>query len=63
MQGMFSSASSFNQDISNWDVSKLVNMSRIFSHSKFNQPIGKWNTKNLQKINNIFYGIYVSTSE
>ena len=41
MTGMFD-RSKFNQDISNWDVSKVKKMDFMFCFSKFNQDISKW---------------------
>ena len=40
MANMFQLASAFNQDISNWDVSKVANMSYMFDSAlAFNQPV------------------------
>ena len=33
----------FDQDISEWDVSRIVNMNGMFQNSKFNQDISGWN--------------------
>ncbi len=42
MQYMFSSTT-FNQDIGDWDVSQVTNMSYMFdSADSFNQDIGNW---------------------
>ena len=56
MSKMFSGATSFNQDISNWNVTNVESMRWMFSGgikngvahtiennpTSFNQPIGKW---------------------
>ena len=43
MQRMFFGAKEFNQDISNWDVSNVTNMSFMFADAiSFNQDIGNW---------------------
>jgi len=41
MSGMFYT-SKFNQDISNWNVHNVENMTSMFSDSKFNRDISKW---------------------
>ena len=43
---MFDVAESFNQDISNWNVSNLTSMYSMFSEARsFNQDISSWNVK------------------
>ena len=52
---MFYSASSFNQDISGWDVSNFNSFKNFFwNASSFNQDISGWNTENQYNFNNMF---------
>ena len=47
--------SSFNGDISLWNVSNGINFAGMFSNaSKFNKPIGKWNVSNAKFMNAMF---------
>jgi len=49
--------SDFNQDISNWDVSNVTNMSEMFARAiKFNQDISKWDVSNVNDMSAMFSG-------
>ena len=54
MYRMFS-ASEFNQDISNWNVSNGPNMDGMFSYTKnFNQDISTWDVSNVTIMKGMF---------
>ena len=50
------SGSSFNQDISSWDVSNVTDMSYMFSGSSFNQDISSWDVSNVTDMRSMFFG-------
>ncbi|HHX36316.1 MAG TPA: DUF285 domain-containing protein, partial [Gammaproteobacteria bacterium] len=53
---LFGGATNFNQDISNWDVSKVTNMRSMFAEaSAFNQNIGSWNVSNVTDMESMFF--------
>ena len=57
MTGMFSSATPFNGDISNWDVSKVQRMGFMFSDAKsFNSDISTWHVSRVTEIAFMFSG-------
>ena len=47
---MFNHADSFNQDISNWDVSSCSSLEGMFggNSSKFNVDISSWDVSNVE---------------
>ncbi|MFC2138745.1 BspA family leucine-rich repeat surface protein [Bacteroidota bacterium] len=52
---IFHNDTSFNEDISNWDVSSVVNMDGMFSNAtSFNQDIGNWDVSNVTYMNRMF---------
>ena len=54
MQQMFLEASSFNQDIGNWNVSNVDNMYQMFKQTLFNQDIGNWDVSNVVTMYEMF---------
>ena len=46
--------STFNQDISGWDVSSVTDMSYMFSASPFNQDISSWNVSSVTSMSVMF---------
>ena len=54
MSGMFSSSSSFNGDISGWDVSSVTDMSYMFLHSSFNGDISGWDVSSVTDMSYMF---------
>jgi len=53
--GKFLGKNSFNQDISNWDVSNVVNMSNLFYFSNYNKSLNSWNVSNVIDMHQMFY--------
>ena len=55
MYYMFFITSTFNQNISSWDVSNVTNMEGMFQNaSSFNQNIGSWNVANVTNMAGMF---------
>ncbi len=55
MYNMFNSATTFNGDISRWDVSKVMNMENMFAFaSTFNGDISRWDVSSLINMSNMF---------
>lgn len=52
---LFLNVSSFNQNISSWDVSSVLDMEQLFEGATFfNQNIGSWDTSNVTKMFAVF---------
>lgn len=57
MNSMFAGATSFNQNINNWDISNVTDISLMFQGAtSFNQPLDNWNTSNVTTMSNMFDG-------
>ena len=52
----------FNADISNWDVSNVRSMERMFFRAfDFNQPLNSWNTSKVFTMESMFGVRYFSS--
>ena len=61
MGGMFRDAQAFNQDVSNWNVSSVENISDMFEDAfLFNQNIGGWNVSNVTSFGDFIRGTALS---
>jgi surface protein len=57
MSRVFYNASSFNQNLSGWDVSNVTNMSFMFNGAtSFNQDISSWDVSNVTSMSHMFCG-------
>ena len=53
--GLFAGATSFNQDLNNWNVSNVTNMSFMFVNAtSFNQLLNNWNVSNVTDMTYMF---------
>jgi surface protein len=60
MSRCFYGASSFNSDLSKWDISNVNMMTATFRNAtSFNQNINSWDVSNVLNIENLFYGASV----
>lgn len=57
MTGMFYSLSTFNHNISGWDVSNVTNFSQIFGfNAAFNQDLSSWDVSSATNLAYMFWG-------
>jgi len=54
MNKLFFGNTEFNQDISNWDVSNVTNMSDMFRGTNFNHPLNNWDVSNVTNMSGMF---------
>ena len=55
MSSMFHETKNFNQNINNWDISKVKNISSMFNRTeRFNQPLNNWNTSKVTYMSLMF---------
>ncbi len=59
MRYLFGGATSFNQPLNNWNVSKVREMNCMFWNAEsFNQPLDKWNVSNVTDMDAMSYDYY-----
>ena len=57
LSGCFQNASSFNQEINDWTVDNVTNMSQMFNGAiAFNQPLDNWDVSNVTNMSQMFNG-------
>lgn len=56
LSGLFSNCFSLTtiNNINNWDVSNITNMSEMFTKTQFNQPLSGWNVSNVVDMSGMF---------
>ncbi len=59
---MFTGATAFDQDISEWDTGLVTDMSAMFQNATgFDQDIGSWDVSSLDNANDMFDGAGLSS--
>ena len=53
---LYNNKTTFNSDISNWDVSNVTNMFKMFSNAgSFNQDLSDWDLSSVTNMNHVFF--------
>ncbi|ATZ21594.1 BspA family leucine-rich repeat surface protein [Mesoplasma tabanidae] len=55
-KNLFRFTKNFNQDISSWDVSNIIDMSYMFAYSSFDSNISIWNVSKVKNMEAMFTG-------
>jgi surface protein len=64
MANMFYDATSFNQELGDWNVSLVTDMRYMFSNAtSFNQELGNWDVSSVSIMYSMFYGATVFNQE
>ncbi len=59
LNNMFRRTTNFNGDITNWDVSQVIEMDYMFVDARaFNQPIGVWDVSNVTEMDYMFMNAF-----
>ena len=59
LSNLFLNNATFNENISEWDVSNVTNMKSMFDNAyKFNQPLNNWDVSNVTNMNGMFNNAY-----
>ena len=53
---MFMSATGFNKDISDWNVSNVTNISGAFKYTAFESDLSNWDVSNVTSMAYLFEG-------
>ena len=58
IEDQFYEATSFNSDLSDWNVSNVTNMAYMFySTTSFNNDLSNWDVSKVTNMNTMFYGV------
>ncbi|MBC6411183.1 MAG: BspA family leucine-rich repeat surface protein, partial [Ekhidna sp.] len=63
MENMFLNSTSFNEDLSEWDVSKVTDMSYMFAVTGFNRDLSKWDISSVTNMELMFWNNLAMSSE